>query len=122
MERTIAQKLEALKKLQAIDSQMDEIKKVRGALPDEVADLEDDIAGYETRVDKFKGELAELEGNISDHKTQIKNSEALIKKYEEQQMNVRNNHEYDAITKEIELQNLEIQISEKRSKLSLRLN
>ena len=116
MERTIAQKLEALKKLQAIDSQMDEILKVRGALPDEVADLEDDIAGYQTRVDKFKTELAELEGNISDHKTQIKNSEGLIKKYEEQQMNVRNNREYDAITKEMELQNLEIQISEKRIK------
>ena len=116
MEKTIAQKLEALKKLQAIDSQMDEILKVRGSLPDEVADLEDDIAGYQTRVDKFKAELAELEGNISDHKTQIKNSEGLIKKYEEQQMNVRNNREYDAITKEMELQNLEIQISEKRIK------
>ncbi len=116
MEKTVAQKLEALKNLQSIDSQLDEIKKVRGALPEEVADLEDEIAGYETRVDKFKSELAELEQNISDHKTQIKNSEALIKKYEEQQMNVRNNREYDAITKEIELQNLEIQISEKRIK------
>ncbi len=116
MEKTIAQKLEALKKLQSIDSQLDEIKKVRGALPDEVADLEDEIAGYETRVEKFKAEAAELEANINDHKTQIKNSEALIKKYEEQQMNVRNNREYDAITKEMELQTLEIQISEKRIK------
>ncbi|MBO6761442.1 MAG: hypothetical protein JJ909_10810, partial [Roseivirga sp.] len=68
------------------------------------------------RIEKFNNELSELEANISDHKTQIKNSEALIKKYEEQQMNVRNNREYDAITKEIELQNLEIQISEKRIK------
>lgn len=116
MEKTVSQKLDALKNLQSIDSQLDEIKKVRGALPEEVADLEDEIAGYETRVEKFKTELAELEGNISDHKTQIKNSEALIKKYEEQQMNVRNNREYDAITKEMELQNLEIQISEKRIK------
>lgn len=116
MEKTVSQKLEALKNLQSIDSQLDEIKKVRGALPEEVADLEDEIAGYETRVEKFNTELAELEGNISDHKTQIKNSEALIKKYEEQQMNVRNNREYDAITKEMELQNLEIQISEKRIK------
>ncbi|OEK01476.1 hypothetical protein BFP97_08060 [Roseivirga sp. 4D4] len=116
MEKTVAQKLEALKNLQSIDSQLDEIKKVRGALPEEVADLEDEIAGYETRVEKFNTELAELEGNISDHKTQIKNSEGLIKKYEEQQMNVRNNREYDAITKEMELQNLEIQISEKRIK------
>lgn len=116
MEKTVAQKLGALKNLQSIDSQLDEIKKVRGALPDEVADLEDEIAGYQTRVEKFKTELAELEENISDHKTQIKNSEGLIKKYEEQQMNVRNNREYDAITKEMELQNLEIQISEKRIK------
>lgn len=116
MEKTVAQKLGALKGLQSIDSQLDEIKKVRGALPDEVADLEDEIAGYQTRVEKFKTEHADLEENISDHKTQIKNSEGLIKKYEEQQMNVRNNREYDAITKEMELQNLEIQISEKRIK------
>lgn len=116
MENTVAQKVQALKNLQSIDSQLDEIKKVRGALPDEVADLEDEIAGIETRVQKFKTELDELEGNISDHKTQIKNSEALIKKYQEQQMNVRNNREYDAITKEMELQTLEIQISEKRIK------
>jgi len=116
MENTVAQKIDALKNLQSIDSQLDEIKKVRGALPDEVADLEDEIAGIETRIEKFKTELADLEGNISDHKTQIKNSEALIKKYQEQQMNVRNNREYDAITKEMELQTLEIQISEKRIK------
>ena len=116
MEKTVAQKLAALEALQKIDSELDEIKKVRGALPDEVADLEDEIAGYQTRIDKFKGEAAELEANIADHRTQIKNSEALIKKYEEQQMNVRNNREYDAITKEMELQNLEIQISEKRIK------
>lgn len=116
MEKTVAQRLAALEALQAIDSQLDEIKKVRGALPDEVADLEDEIAGYQTRADKFKGEVNDLEANIADHRTQIKNSEALIKKYEEQQMNVRNNREYDAITKEMELQTLEIQISEKRIK------
>lgn len=116
MEKTVAQKLDALANLQRIDSELDEIKKVRGALPDEVADLEDEIAGYQTRIDKFKSEAGDLDTNIADYKTQIKNSEALIKKYNEQQMNVRNNREYDAITKEIELQNLEIQISEKRIK------
>ena len=116
MEKTVAQKLDALTNLQRIDSELDEIKKVRGALPDEVADLEDEIAGYQTRIDKFKSEAGDLDTNIADYKTQIKNSEALIKKYNEQQMNVRNNREYDAITKEIELQNLEIQISEKRIK------
>ena len=116
MEKTIAQKLDALKNLQLIDCKLDEIKKVRGVLPYEVTDLEDEIAGYQTRIEKFNEEQTELEANISDHKTQIKNSEALIKKYEEQQMNVRNNREYDAISKEMELQKLEIQISEKRIK------
>jgi uncharacterized protein len=116
MESTVAQKLESLSNLQEIDSQLDEIKKIRGALPEEVMDLEDEIAGYETRVQKFNQELEELEGSISDNKTAIKDAEKLIKKYGEQQMNVRNNREYDAITKEIELQQLEIQILEKRIK------
>lgn len=114
MENTVAQKLEALQKLQALDSKIDEIKKVRGALPEEVQDLEDEIAGYQTRTEKQKEEQKEMEGAISANKTAIKDAEKLIKKYEEQQMNVRNNREYDAITKEIELQQLEIQILEKR--------
>ncbi|CAD5281159.1 MULTISPECIES: C4-type zinc ribbon domain-containing protein [Imperialibacter] len=116
MESTVAQKLESLSNLQEIDSNLDEIKKIRGALPEEVMDLEDEIAGYETRVQKFNQDLEELEGSISDNKTAIKDAEKLIKKYGEQQMNVRNNREYDAITKEIELQQLEIQILEKRIK------
>jgi len=118
MESTIPQKLEALEKLQEIDSKLDEIKKVRGALPDEVRDLEDEIAGYQTRIDKFNADLQAVEKNITDKKAAIKDSEVLIKKYEEQQMNVRNNREYDAITKEMELQALEIQINEKRIKES----
>ncbi|MEM9339653.1 MAG: C4-type zinc ribbon domain-containing protein [Bacteroidota bacterium] len=118
MENTVAQKLEALEKLQALDSKIDEIKKVRGALPDEVEDLEDEIAGYETRLAKQAQEQKDLESAISANKTAIKDAEKLIKKYEEQQMNVRNNREYDAITKEIELQQLEIQILEKRIKES----
>ncbi len=116
MESTVAQKLEALSNLQELDSQLDEIKKIRGALPEEVMDLEDEIAGYETRVQKFNQDLEELEESISNNKTAIKDAEKLIKKYEEQQMNVRNNREYDAITKEVELQQLEIQILEKRIK------
>ena len=116
MESTVAQKLEALLKLQTIDSKLDSLKKVRGALPEEVGDLEDELTGYQTRIDKFNQELKDLEDEISNKKTAIKNSEALIKKYEEQQMNVRNNREYDAITKEMELQNLEIQIAEKKIK------
>ncbi len=116
MENTVAKKLEALEKLQALDSKIDEIKKVRGALPEEVQDLEDEIAGYQTRIEKQGDELKELEDSITANKDAIKDAEKLIKKYEEQQMNVRNNREYDAITKEMELQQLEIQILEKRIK------
>ena len=116
MESTIAQRLEGLTTLQNIDIELDEIKKIRGALPDEVMDLEDEIAGYETRVEKHNNELQELEDGIQTNKSAIKDAEKLIQKYEEQQMNVRNNREYDAITKEIELQQLEIQILEKRIK------
>ena len=116
MESTVSQKLEALSSLQEVDSNLDELKKVRGALPDEVMDLEDEIAGLETRIHNFDKEVKDLEKKIADHRTGIKDSEKLIKKYEEQQMNVRNNREYDAITKEIELQQLEIQIFEKKIK------
>ncbi len=114
MESTVAQKLEALHNLQKIDSRLDAIVKVRGALPEEVQDLEDEIAGYETRVQKFNADIQSLEDDIKKQKENIKESEKLIKKYQEQQMNVRNNREYDAITKELELQDLEIQVSKKK--------
>lgn len=114
MESTVAQRLEALHNLQKIDSRLDSIIKVRGALPEEVQDLEDEIAGYETRVEKFNSDILSLDDEIKKHKENIKESEKLIKKYQEQQMNVRNNREYDAITKELELQDLEIQVSKKK--------
>ena len=116
MESTIPQKLDALIKLQTIDSKLNEILKVRGALPEEVSDLEDELTGYETRIEKYNQELTDLELDIANKRNAIKDSEKLIQKYEEQQMNVRNNREYDAVSKEIELQTLEIQISEKRIK------
>lgn len=118
MENTVAQKLEALEKLQSIDSKISEIKKVRGALPEEVQDLEDEIVGFETRLEKQAQDQKDTEDAIAANKNAIKDAEKLIKKYEEQQMNVRNNREYDAITKEVELQQLEIQILEKRIKES----
>lgn len=118
MESTVANKLGALMRLQQIDSQLDEIRRVRGDLPEEVRDLEDEIAGYEVRVQKFDEEIQALNDNIAARKQAIKDSESLIRKYEDQQSNVRNNREYDAITKEIELQRLEIQISEKKIKES----
>jgi uncharacterized protein len=116
LEVTIEKKLIALYNLQQIDSQVDKIRIIRGELPLEVQDLEDEIAGLETRVDNYIQETVAMEKSISDKKNAIKESHSLIKKYEDQQMNVRNNREYDSLTKEIEYQNLEIQLSEKRIK------
>ncbi|GAB3222710.1 C4-type zinc ribbon domain-containing protein [Hymenobacter seoulensis] len=115
-ETPVASKLEALLNLQRIDSQLDEIRRVRGDLPEEVRDLEDEIAGYEVRVGKFDEEIASLNDQIKQRKQNAKDADGLIKRYEDQQTNVRNNREYEAIAKEIELQKLEIQISEKKIK------
>lgn len=114
--QSVAQKLEALVKLQTIDTKLDELKKLRGDLPDEVQDLEDEIEGYKTRQNKYEAGQKEVEESIKKYKEAIKEAEKLIKKYTEQQKNVRNNREFDAITKEIELQELEIQICEKKIK------
>jgi len=116
MERSVSQILDSLVKLQSIDSKLDDIKKIRGALPEEVGDLEDELAGYETRIEKFNSEIERQEEEIDSNKIGIQNANKLIQKYEEQQMNVRNNREYDALTKEIELQQLEIQICEKKTR------
>ena len=115
-ETTIAQRLEALLKLQLIDSNLDSIRKVRGDLPEEVRDLEDEIMGLETRLAKFQQDIADFEEQISNYKISKKNSDNLIIKYKEQQMNVRNNREFDAISKEIELQGIEMEIADKRIK------
>jgi predicted nucleic acid-binding Zn-ribbon protein len=114
LEVSIEKKLVALYTLQQIDSQIDKIRIIRGELPLEVQDLEDEVVGLETRIDNYIQETTNLEKAVSDKKTAIKDSQALIKKYEDQQMKVRNNREYDSLTKEIEYQNLEIQLSEKR--------
>ncbi len=114
--QTITQKLEALVKLQSIDTKLDQLRKLRGDLPDEVQDLEDEIEGYRVRMGKFETDQKELEDSIKKNKEGIKEAEKLVKKYNEQQKNVKNNREFDAITKEIELQELEVQICEKRIK------
>ncbi len=113
-EISVEQRLIALYTLQQIDSQIDKIKIIRGELPLEVQDLEDEIAGLETRVSNFKLEIENLNTEIADRENSKKESETLIKKYEEQQMNVRNNREFDSLTKEIEFQKLEIQLAEKK--------
>jgi len=113
---SVEQKLIALYTLQEIDSQIDKIKIVRGELPLEVEDLEDEIAGLETRITNFNTEKENLNTLILEQKGAIKDSEALIIKYKEQQQNVRNNREYDSLTKELEFQGLEIDLSNKKIK------
>jgi predicted nucleic acid-binding Zn-ribbon protein len=114
MEQTIEQKLKALYDLQLIHTKIDKIRQVRGELPMEVADLEDDVAGLETRIQKIKNELDDLEDEIVTRKNLIKEAQANTKKYETQLNEVKNNREYDAISKEIEIQGLDIQVSEKK--------
>ena len=114
MEQTVEQKLKALYELQTIHTKIDKIRQVRGELPMEVADLEDDVAGLETRIQKIKAELDDLEDDIVTRKNLIKDAQANIKKYETQLNEVKNNREYDAISKEIEIQGLDIQVSEKK--------
>lgn len=114
MEKTVEQKLQALWNLQTIHTQIDKIHQVRGELPIEVADLEDEVAGLETRIEKIRTELDGLEDTIVNRKNQIKDAQAAIKKYEAQLTDVKNNREYDAITKEVEIQGLEIQVLEKK--------
>ena len=113
-EITVERKLIELYTLQQIDSKIDKIRIIRGELPLEVQDLEDEIAGMETRIAKFNEELEKFAKDIVEYKNKIKDATALIKKYEEQQNNVRNNREYESLTKEIEYQSLDIQLCEKR--------
>ena len=113
-EITVERKLIELYTLQQVDSKIDKIRIIRGELPLEVQDLEDEIAGMETRIAKFNEELEKFANDIVDYKNKIKEATALIKKYEEQQNNVRNNREYESLTKEIEYQSLDIQLCEKR--------
>ncbi|MBE5317833.1 MULTISPECIES: zinc ribbon domain-containing protein [Pedobacter] len=116
MEQTVEQKLKALYELQNIHTKIDKIRQVRGELPMEVADLEDDVLGLETRIAKIKGELDDLEDSIVTRKNTIKDAQAAIKRYDTQLKEVKNNREYDALTKEIEIQGLDIQVSEKKIK------
>lgn len=112
-EHSVKDRLLALYQLQSVDSEIDRLHTIRGELPLEVQDLEDDIAGLETRVEKFKSEIEDLDKKINEKKYSMQDSLELIKKYEGQQENVRNNREYDALSKEIEFQGLEIQLAEK---------
>jgi len=113
-ELTIEEKLRALYSLQLVDSEIDKIRTLRGELPLEVQDLEDEVAGLETRINNLKSEIAEMEKSLLNKNNEIITSQGLIKKYEEQQNNVRNNREYDSLSKEIEFQALEIELCNKK--------
>ena len=112
----VEDKLKALYKLQLVDSKIDKIRIVRGELPLEVQDLEDDVAGLQTRIDKINEEISDLDNTISGKKNLIIDAETGIEKYKGQQNNVRNNREYDSLSKEIEFQTLEIELANKRIK------
>ena len=111
---TVEQKLKTLFQLQTMLSKIDEIKTLRGELPLEVQDLEDEVAGLSTRIERIKAEIAELKSSIATKRVEIETAKASVAKYKEQQENVRNNREYDFLTKEIEFQSLEIELCEKR--------
>lgn len=115
-EVAVEDKLRTLYSLQQKLSEIDEIKTLRGELPLEVADLEDEIIGLETRIKKFEAELKETDATISNQKQKAKESALKIEKYKEQLDNVRNNREFDHLSKEIEFETLEIELSEKKVK------
>lgn len=115
-EVSVEEKLRALFDLQLIDSRVDEIRNVRGELPLEVEDLEDEVTGLTTRIEKMKADLELVDSEIKNKKIAIEDAKTAIKKYSEQQKNVRNNREFNALSKEIEFQELEIELAEKNIK------
>lgn len=114
VEITVAEKLHKLWNLQQIDSQIDELQILKGELPMEVADLEDELAGLDTRIKKLKANLKESEQDIAKMQATAKEADANIKRYQKQMEEVKNNREYEALQKEIELAKLDIQLSEKK--------
>lgn len=116
LDYSMEERIVALYDLQCIDSKIDEINKLKGELPLEVQDLEDEVAGLHTRIENIKTEIEELNLLTKQRKEEMDESRALIARYEEQQRNVRNNREFDSLSKEIEYQALEIELREKKLK------
>jgi|TARA_R110000737_G_scaffold17480_2_gene35202 predicted nucleic acid-binding Zn-ribbon protein len=115
-EMTIESKMDALLQLQLIDSEIDRIRTIRGELPLEVQDLEDELEGLGTRISNMQEEIKTIETEVSDRKNAVKDAEFAISKYKEQQDKVRNNREFESLAKEIEFQELEIKLHDKKSK------
>ena len=114
VEYSVEEKLRAMYDLQLIDSRIDKIRSVRGELPLEVEDLEDEVEALDFRINKINEELSEVENGIKEKHNKIEESKAMITKYNDQQKNVRNNRAFESLSKEIEFQELEIQYSEKQ--------
>ena len=113
-EYTVEEKLKSLYQLQVIFSEIDHIKTLRGELPLEVQDLEDEVAGLRTRIGNISGSIEEIKGEEAKRRAKIEEAKAMIAKYTEDQNNVRNNREYDLLAKEIEFQSLEVEFCEKK--------
>ncbi|MAR21667.1 MAG: hypothetical protein CMD25_06955 [Flavobacteriales bacterium] len=113
---SVEDKLKALYELQKIDSSIDKIRIVRGELPLEIEDLNDTLSGLKTRLEKFNLELSKINEDIVEKKNTVSLANELIKKYEKQLKNIKNNREFNSLTKEIEFQNLEIELAEKKQK------
>ena len=118
-EMSVESKLKALYQLQTMLSEIDKIKTLRGELPLEVQDLEDEVAGLVTRIEKIQNEIVDLKANVATKRIEIETAKASIEKYKTQQDNVRNNREYDVLSKEIEFQSLEVELCEKRIREAL---
>ena len=113
-EYTVEEKLKSLYQLQLIFSEIDHIKTLRGELPLEVQDLEDEVAGLRTRIGNISGNIEEIKAEEAKRRIKIEEAKAMIEKYTEDQNNVRNNREYDLLAKEIEFQTLEVEFCEKK--------
>ncbi|MBD5234401.1 MAG: hypothetical protein HDS65_09550 [Bacteroidales bacterium] len=112
-QRSVEERLKTLYKLQLIHSDIRRIRAIRGELPKEVKDLSDTVTGLHVRVDRFRNEIEQLKANIVDEQNKIENKKLLIERYRQQLDNVRNNHEFDNLTKEVEYETLQIKLAEK---------
>ena len=113
-ELTVEEKLRALYELQTVNTKIDNLRILAGELPQEVKDMGDEIEGLKTRLNNIENAIKECETGVSEHRVRIENANAAISRYKEQQNNVRNNREYDNLTKEIEYQELEIEASQRK--------
>ena len=113
-EYSVEEKLQSLYQLQTMLTEIDKIKTLRGELPLEVQDLEDEIVGLTTRIEKASADVVEMSKGVTENKNTIEVSKAAVNKYQEQQDHVSNNREFDSLNKEIEFKNLEIELAEKR--------